>query len=197
MPSAQNFVEAVLPRAFDHRRFPYLCDPASAFVTPKLVELARLWQTKRAGRDMPGRADFDLRDLTFVSSNLAIVDIVPGEGAPRHRVRLMGSTLDRYVGPMTGRFIDEALPPALAAKWAAIFSQSAAARAPSRWFGRVEVDGKDHFIFEKLCAPLAADHVTPDALMVSTHFHGRFQLDTCTPEQFVRLTVEVDAAARH
>jgi hypothetical protein len=195
MPAAEKTMQAAVPNAFDHGRFPYLCDPACGFVTPKLVELARLWQEKRAGRDMPGRADFALRDLTFVSSHLAIIEMVQGDGAPRYRVRLMGPTLDRYVGPMTGRFIDEALPPHLATKWSAIFSQSVAARAPLRWFGRVEVGGKDHFIFEKLCAPLAADHVTPDAVLVSTHFHGRFQLDTCTPEQLVRLSVEVDAAS--
>jgi hypothetical protein len=153
------------------RRAPYICDPDLLFVTPKLKQLLQIWNEKRASANVPSRADFSIRDLYFALPNIAIVACIHQGSRRRFRVQLMGSELDAYVGPMTGRFIDEALPERIADKWSTIWSAALAANGPHRSAGRVEVAGKGYYVFEKFCAPLRADGEDAKPLLVATYFH--------------------------
>jgi hypothetical protein len=177
---------------------PIWCDPDRAFVTPRLVKLASLWEAKRrqSGRDIPGRDDFELRELSFAAENVAIVEIVPGEAGTRYRIRFMGSALDGYFGALTGRFVDEALPPFIAVRWERVFASTVSARALQRWFGRVAMEGRTFFLFETLCAPLAGRSSAVESLLISTHQHSRFNLVTCESEHYARLEREFEARRR-
>ncbi|MBM3601423.1 MAG: PAS domain-containing protein [Alphaproteobacteria bacterium] len=76
-----------------------------------LNELYRYWDFKRAGRDMPARADLDPPlDTPHLLPNLMLMDVL---GAPRWlRYRLVGSAVDEQrsglrVRSLTGRHFDE------------------------------------------------------------------------------------------
>ncbi len=158
---------AVGPRSTHFR------DPGLSFVTPQLKKICELWHHKRATRTMPGRSDFTMRDLSFALPNIAVVTIVREPQRTRFQVRLMGSQLDTYVGPMTGKFIDEALPPGIAGKWASIWNDAVENRCAGRAVGQVEVGGKTYYAFEKFSAPLAADGEVPASLLIATYYHAR------------------------
>lgn len=152
------------------RRWSHISDSHAAFVTPQLHRLAQLWDAKRAMRPLPCKSDFSLRELSFALPNIALVELVREAERLRFRVRLMGGALDAYVGPLTGKFIDEAIPAYLAEKWSAIWYGAIETQGVRRSAGQVEVDGKQHYVFEKFCAPLASD-ATREVVLVATYFH--------------------------
>jgi hypothetical protein len=159
--------------AAEGRRWSHICDSTLAFSTPQLQRLAQLWDAKRAARIAPCRTDFSLRDLSFALPNIALVELVREFERARFRVRLMGSALDSYVGPLTGEFIDEAVPAYLAEKWSSIWNDALETQRACRSAGKVEVGGKHHYVFEKFCAPLAGDAGgSCDVVLVATYFHG-------------------------
>lgn len=151
--------------------WPVLHDPGLSFVTPQLRRMLEVWRAKRNGRTMPARADLGLRDLTFVLPHVAFLAIVHEEARVRFRVRLMGSELDAYVGPMTGQFIDEAVPRKFAEKWSEPWAQVVETRQPMRSVARVEFRERNYYISESLCAPLAVDGEHPDGLMLGVYYH--------------------------
>jgi hypothetical protein len=158
------------------RRWSHICDSGSAFVTPQLQRLAQLWDAKRAMRPAPCKSDFSLRELNFALPNIALVELVREGERLRFRVRLMGSALDAYVGPLTGEFVDTAIPAYLAEKWTAIWYAALETQGVCRSAGRVEVGGKEHYVFEKFCAPLAMDGADArEVVLVATYFHRRDQ----------------------
>lgn len=72
---------------------------------PDLLRLLDLWQNKRRGEDLPGRAMFDPAELKFMLGHLLLVDLTAGG---RLRVRLHGARLvDQMRHDHTGRFLDE------------------------------------------------------------------------------------------
>lgn len=151
--------------------WPLLCDPQLNFVTPQLKSTLAVWEAKRGTRRMPARADMTIQDLKFVLPQLALLGIVREGDRVRYKVRLMGSELDTHVLPMTGRFIDEAVPPRFAEKWCALWGQAVEARGPIRTAARVEFRERRSTVAETFYAPLADDGETPDVLMVANFHH--------------------------
>lgn len=151
--------------------WPVVSDPALAFVTPQLTAALSVWREKRGARAMPARRDMTIQDLRFVLANLAFVAIVREGGRERYKVRLMGSDMDARVAPMTGRFIDEAVPAHFAEKWCALWRPAIETRAPIRSLGRVEFRDRRHTIAEALYAPLADDGENPDTIMIAMFHH--------------------------
>ena len=168
--AAVHSAAAAAAAAFAQRK-PYICDPNLAFVTPQLKKMLQAWELKRGARIMPCRADFGLRDLRFALPNVAVVALVREAARTRFQVCLMGTQLETYVGPLTGKFIDESLPKAIAEKWSSLLSIAAETRRATRSAGQVEVGGKNQYVFEKFCAPLADDGEHPDRLLIATYFH--------------------------
>ncbi len=73
---------------------------------PSITELHEYWQSRRAGRTMPGRADIDPADIRHLLPAIALVDI---EAEPfRVRYRLVGTRLVQDFGrDYTGLYLDE------------------------------------------------------------------------------------------
>lgn len=165
------------------------------FVTPPLQRLLALWDAKRGACRFPSRDAFSLRDLSFVLPNLALIDLSSEGSRPRYRVRLMGGQLDTYFGPLTGKYIDEALPPYTVEKWASIWQATVEAEQALRSIGPVEIEGKDFYVFETFCAPLGLDGAPPTMLMVATFFHALEDKKFGAPgELSARLINELDGA---
>ncbi len=170
---------------------PWFADPTLQFVTPELKRALDVWQEKRGTRTMPAREDLTIRDLAFVLPNIGFVDIVTTDGMPRFKVRLMGSVLDEFVAPMTGRFVDEAVPERFAKKWATHWQPSIDQRAPLRAVARVEFAERRWYVSEALHAPLAQDGETPDVLMVAAYFHSSEGFEGRSREMAERLQREL------
>jgi len=161
------------------------------FVTPQLTRAAALWEAKRGSRTMPARTDLTIRDLKFALPNLTFMDIVRGGEQLRFRVRMMGSVLDELVAPVTGRFIDEVVPPHFAGKWLAQWMPAVDGRKLRRAAGRVEFAGRRWYVAESLYAPLASDGETPDILMVVAFYHAIDNADG--GDIAARLKTEIEA----
>ena len=73
-----------------------------------LSGLLSYWRSKLAGRAMPRRADIEPTEIPQLLPNLQLVDRVDG----RFRYRLAGTAIvAAYGGELTGRFVDEIIPP--------------------------------------------------------------------------------------
>ncbi len=163
------------------------------FETPQLTRAAALWEAKRGSRTMPARTDLTIRDLKFALPNLTFMDIVRGGEQLRFRVRMMGSVLDELVAPVTGRFIDEVVPPHFAGKWLAQWMPAVDGRKLRRAAGRVEFAGRRWYVAESLYAPLASDGETPDILMVVAFYHAIDNADGGMRDIAARLKTEIEA----
>jgi hypothetical protein len=163
------------------------------FATPQLTRAAAVWEAKRGPRTMPARADLGIRDLKFALPNLTFLDMVRNGEQLRFRVRMMGSVMDEQVAPITGRFIDEVVPPHFASKWAAQWMPAIEGRRPRRAAGRVEFAGRRWFVAESLYVPLADDGETPDILLVVAFYHAIDNADGGLRDISTRLRAEIDA----
>ena len=177
--------------------WPIVWDAACAFVTPSLRSVQQLWFAKCGGRRFPARDDFSLSDLRSLAKYTAFIAAVGGDEGLRFKTRVMGSELERVFVPMTGRFIDEVMPPFFAAKWATMFLAALRGGAPVRAFGRLEYRERRHVISEIMFAPLAQDGETADGLMAVVQFHFLGEGELEDPESHAaQLLRELEAAAR-
>lgn len=164
------------------------------FVTPQLRRIAELWDARRGTHSMPARSSLTLRDLSCALPQLSIVDVVIDGGATRFKVRLMGSELDQVLAPMTGRFVDDAVPPPHSDRWATFLTEALQHRSPTRALSRAEYGDRRLYLVEALIAPLADDGEHPDKVMVVCFYH-LFQGLDCKPSNVVtQLTSELGAA---
>ena len=75
---------------------------------PVLSGLWSYWRGKLAGRTMPRRADIDPADITRLLPYIQLVERVAG----RYRYRLTGTAIVAAYGrELTGKFVDEVIPP--------------------------------------------------------------------------------------
>jgi hypothetical protein len=74
-----------------------------------LSGLLAYWRRKLAGRAMPRRADIDPTEIPRLLPHLQLVERVGG----RYRYRLAGTAIvAAYGSELTGKFVDELIPPA-------------------------------------------------------------------------------------
>jgi len=72
----------------------------------RLLELFRLWQSKRADRIAPARADIPTEELLPWLGNIILLDVI--DGGKDFRYRLFGSLIAREAGfDMTGKMLSE------------------------------------------------------------------------------------------
>src|SRR5579864_7045143 len=75
--------------------------PTSPITDPRLQQAFDYWQSKRAGRLMPRRADLDPVDIPKLLPHIMLTDVV---GPGRYRYRLIGTEIEQAQGMhATGR----------------------------------------------------------------------------------------------
>jgi hypothetical protein len=87
------------------------------------------WQRKRGKRHMPRRADIDPVEMPDLLPYVRLVDVVaPGQ----YRYRLVGTEVEQFHGGLkfNGRFVHEALPPALAERIIPVYDDCVRERRP-------------------------------------------------------------------
>src|SRR6185312_6530917 len=108
------------------------CDTAFAFQHPSLKAMRELWRSKSAAH-LPARSEFSMRELKTFLPNLTVLGIVAAPGGGRRYLhRYVGMQIVANFGEMTGRHIDEVLPPALLPKTLTYFDAVATRGQPLR-----------------------------------------------------------------
>ena len=152
------------------RKWSFTCYRDLEFEAPQLRATLALWQSRALDGRLPARADFSMQDLKHVLRDLVILDIVRDEHGARFRCRNIGSHAASYLGDMTGRFIDEALPSPANERTIACYATIAEACCPLRFVTRFSMDRINFMTAEFIGLPLASDGVVPDMVMSVTHF---------------------------
>ena len=150
----------------DAKGWYFRCDPELRFARAELAALTAVWHEKARAASPPPRDAFDMRTLKPFVRHVALLERHGGEGAPRFRFRLFGSSLAMLFGEHTGHFLDEIVPPALNANWTALYNMIVRFRAPVRVFNRKLEPLLNGEIFG---APLAPDAEGRALVMASAY----------------------------
>ena len=144
--------------------WPVRCDRDCVFESSMLAGVHELWRAKAQGGAVPTRDAFDLRSLRSAARNVSIVERVSEDNAQRYRFRLVGSALAQIFGEITGRGLDEVIPPWLLTSWLAGYDLVLACAIPVRFQGWLRIPGADMLKAESFCAPMRG--AGPEANMI-------------------------------
>ena len=140
------------------RGWSVVCDERLAFDTPKMKEALSYWTARAGTRSMPLRTDLSPHGM---KSFLSLVSMAErdrlADGRSRWRVRLQGSDLDRVMGPMTGRYLDEVIEGEILARWMATIDLIVEVAKPLRFLSETQVPDREPIVMELLLAPLSSD----------------------------------------
>jgi len=130
---------------------------------PTLLSTVRdYWQTKCAGRAMPGRPDISPVELKPQLPHILLADVI--EDGKDFRYRLVGEELAKFFpGNPTGKLMSDALSQfgqETVQATLAIYGQVVERRAPMRITGAGAFYGQDTKHFDAYLAPLSGDGAT-------------------------------------
>ncbi|HYC02414.1 MAG TPA: PAS domain-containing protein [Azospirillaceae bacterium] len=126
---------------------------ALAEIDPVLADFLRLWDGRRAGRDIPARADFTPEDLRAHLGFINVLEPTPGGS---FRYRLVGTGIVAIVGrDVTGLTLDEIYSDRARDHGRMILEMAARDRCPVFADGQLDVPGKRWLGFRLLLVPLA------------------------------------------
>jgi hypothetical protein len=106
----------------------------------------------------------------------------------------MGTSLDQHLAPITGKFVDEAVPPHFVERWETIYTSALDIRAPMRISSRVAFRDQLYLIGEGLMLPLSEDGETPWGLFGVIFHYGSDAHDEQRLQLFAALTQELELA---
>jgi len=150
--------------------WPSRVDASLAFESRGLAQLVDAWRDCLGDRKIPPRSAMSARALKSNLNRVALFERVPGgEQGRRYRVRLIGTKLSLVWGDMTGKFLDEALPPKLVPRWHAFADVVLALQQPMRFLARADYQDKDHLAVEAAAVPLANDDGDPTMVMAAMY----------------------------
>ncbi|HXC57003.1 MAG TPA: PAS domain-containing protein [Rhizomicrobium sp.] len=156
MPPATHLAEL---EAFNQRArsrgWPFACAPALDFERCELGAALALWREKARGRAMPARTDMTARAMKPYMTHMSLLERVPAGEGHRYRVRLHGSTLARYSGDGTGKFLEDVVQAERVAGYAAVYDLVLELLQPLRVLSSYQAPEISYLTGESLVAPLA------------------------------------------
>lgn len=134
----------------------------------RLQRLAAYWDSRRAGRPMPARADIDPLGMGYILGNLTLVEVRHGGPQLQFRFRLFGVNLVEDMGfDPTGQDLDTYPRPEMAEILRVSYTEVAETGRPfRRRRHRLVMDGR-LFENESLLLPLSDDGRRVDMLLVA------------------------------
>ena len=152
-----------------------LCDAALGFHRVEFRVLTATWRSF-ATQQLPSRKDFTPRSLKSLLRNVVIYERV-ANGTVRYRVRLMGTAFSDVMGDLSGKFLDEAIPPEHLTRWNAALDTAIEAGAPLRFVSRTDTVGKPYLVGEYFEAPILTDDGSPNMILAAGMFAPRHGAD--------------------
>jgi len=161
-----NFAAAV--RALNERavreKWYHICDPSLSFSDPCYIQLLELWRTKAGTKKMPARSDMTFRELKDLLRNILVFERV-SLNPSRYKFRLVGTGLHSMAGELTGKMVEDVVPPEHLPRWIGCGDLILDGGRPLRFIGRVHMEGKEYLNAENLFVPLANDNDEPTFVM--------------------------------
>ena len=148
-----------------------LCDASVTFNHPDLRRLLGLWR-KQAKSGIPLRRDMTARVLKSFLPDIAICERLTGDGQRRYRVSIMGVWFAQLLGNITGKYLDDMLPPEHLPRWQAALDATLADGVPLRFLARTDTSAMSFLNGEYLVAPLLADNGSPSFVLAAGRFTG-------------------------
>jgi hypothetical protein len=137
-----------------------------------LREFHAYWLARCGGKRVPARADIDPVEIHRFLPNIFMMDVI--DGGTRFRYRLIGTALGRGLGDYSGRYVDEALPPAQYAIYHAKYQRVVHELAVIYEAVRVFWQEGPPILFRRLMLPLSDDQRTANILFgVAYYDDGR------------------------
>jgi hypothetical protein len=162
------------------------CDGSLSFDRPELHDLLATWHALRGSAPLPRRSDFTARLLKPHLASMTIYEKFCAAPA-RYRVRLMGTRFAQVYGDMTGKIIDEAVPPPRVPRFLATFDHVFQAGVPLRFITHADIIDKQFFVGEYFVAPLSDDAGKPTMLLSRVHFSAESSWPTYLDAALKRL----------
>jgi hypothetical protein len=141
-----------------------VCYPNLSFSDSYYNQLLDLWHAKASMKRMPARSDMTLRDLKDLLRNILVFERV-SINPSRYRFRLVGTGLHNIAGEVTGKMVDEVVPPEHLPRWHGCGDLILDGGQPLRFVGRVHLEGKEYLDAENLYVPLTNDNDEPTFVM--------------------------------
>lgn len=148
----------------EREKWYHVCDPSLSFSDPSYGQLLDLWRDKARGRPMPARSDISPRDLKDILRHVLVLERV-SQNPSRYRFRLVGTGLTQMAGELTGKMVDEVVPPEHLSRWVGCGDLILDGGQPMRFLGRVHLKGREYLNAENLYVPLSNDAGQPTFVM--------------------------------
>jgi hypothetical protein len=124
------------------------------------------WSACRVGRAMPSRDDLNPAGMRKFSPHVGLIEIrADPDGHTDYFIRRAGGKWEEVYGPMTGRYIQEFLPPHLEGRWRALFDAVLERNLPVCARTGIEFQKKTWLMAEMFVAPLGRDEEVNMLLM--------------------------------
>jgi hypothetical protein len=135
---------------------------------PDLRRLFDYWQSRRAGRKYPARADIDPIEFSFALGNVTLVEVL--YDPVRFRFRLMGTLMAQRVGQdLTGRMVEELPEAGYRNVLMSAYQRTINTGEPNTAIYEQTIEGK-RYEFEVLRLPLADDGQTINMFLLCPMF---------------------------
>jgi hypothetical protein len=132
-----------------------------------LSVLLGYWRSKLAGRTMPRRADIEPTEIPQLLPHLQLVDRVDG----RYRYRLAGTAIvAAYGSELTGRFVDEIIPPPRRAVAEGHYNTVYEARRPIFVRNKYTTTRDIDIVASRVILPLSEDGASVSMLLMAQTF---------------------------
>jgi hypothetical protein len=141
--------------------------------------LLKCWTHLRGRHTVPAWAELPIDDLSNQLDTLMFLDVVQNGAGPRFRIRYLGKRVAiSYGADFTGRFLDEAIPPAWRDNALLTYHKTVTAGRPV--YNRVDTRDRDGTCvrLERLLLPFTASGGSVDRVLASIEtmsFTGKFE----------------------
>jgi hypothetical protein len=113
------------------------------------------WLALRGDRAMPTRADISPREMREFLPHVGLIESLPLPGGGEdYFVRIIGGKVEEIFGSLTGQFVQNTLPPEIAARWRVILDEVRRSKVPLVATSRVAFNNWRHLKQEVFIAPL-------------------------------------------
>jgi hypothetical protein len=127
---------------------------------PAIIRARDYWQLRRGERAMPNRADLDPVAMRSFTEHVGLVEVRRDTSAEvDYFIRRAGTRWEDVFGAMTGRLIQEFLPPEVETRWRQVFDAVCQKKAPLRVTTDILFQNKSWLEAELFVGPLGDGEV--------------------------------------
>lgn len=154
------------------------------FRHPALAEALEVWRRQADPQGVVARRAMTPKILQpFITKTALFERIDQPLGAYRWRARVTGQEFTLAYAEMSGKFLDEVLPPKYLLRWRSLGDLVLACGGPVRYLTVTEAFHRENSVLEHLFVPLADDAGKLSQLLLVCHFERGAEWKTVVAEE--------------